>query len=450
MKTRRVINLVAMSLLLSGWTSVYAQDDRIEVPGDHFSLEGALELFKKSASPEEFERLLNSPNTEVNNLDLNGDGDIDYIKVIDRNQGNVHAFILQAVVSANENQDVAVIELEKLANRKAVLQITGDADIYGIETIIEPTEEVRVNAGTSTNRTVVNVWTWPSVQYIYSPYYYGWASTWDWYYRPIWWHTWRPINYYSYYSYWQPYRPYYSVCYTHRVGYAQQIYQPYRSTSAMVYNRHHNQITNYRSSPRYTADFNRGRDNDSRYNHSSSNRGNDYNQHSDNNGRSNSRSYNNGQRQQSDYNRNRSTGNGMIERNNSNGEEKRNHSTSSTWRQNTDNRQHGNSEVLTRQHSNTFENRSVPDNNRTQSGWQRNNSDNRQTMKSRPNFRNQESRSHQSESRPSNDSRSNQHGTAIQQDRGRSSSGNGDMRQSGSHGSNGGENKSGGQRRGRN
>ncbi len=257
MKTLNVIRTVTLSFLMTGMTAVYAQDDRLEVPGDHFSLEGALELFKKSASPEEFERLLNSPKSEVNNLDLNGDGDIDYIRVIDRNEGNVHAFILQAVISDREVQDVAVIELEKLANGKAVLQITGDEDIYGIETIIEPTEEVRVNAGTSTSRVYVNVWAWPSVQYIYSPYYYGWSSPWSWGYYPTWWSPWRPVAYYYYYPRWDPYRPYYSVCYTHRIGYAQRLYRPYRSTSVIVYNRHQNQITTYRSR---SNDLNRGRD----------------------------------------------------------------------------------------------------------------------------------------------------------------------------------------------
>ena len=235
-----------------------------EVPGDDFSLEGALELFKKSSSPEEFERLLNSADARVNNLDLNGDGDIDYIRVIDRNEGNVHAFILQAIVSERESQDVAVIELEKLTNGKAVLQIVGDADIYGMETIIEPTTEVRVNAGTSTARTVVNVWAWPSVQYVYSPYYSVWVSPWRWSMRPVWWHTWRPVAYYTYDPWWQPYRPYYSVCYTHRVVYAHQIYRPVRTTSVVVYNRHHDRISHYRSrQDSYYGqrnDVNRGRD----------------------------------------------------------------------------------------------------------------------------------------------------------------------------------------------
>jgi hypothetical protein len=258
MKTKN--RIMMLFLLMVGGTALYAQQYQEEVPGDNFSLEGALELFKKSASPEEFERLLNSANAEVNNLDLNGDGDIDYIRVIDRNKGAVHTFILQAVISPNESQDIAVIALEKLANGKAVLQITGDADIYGIETIIEPTQEVRINAGTSTARSVVNVWSWPSVQYVYGPYYDPWISPWHWTYRPIWWNPWRPIAYIHYYPRWASYHPYYDICYTPRIRYAHEIYRPYRSTSVVVYNRHQTQITNYRS--RSASGYTRGRDND--------------------------------------------------------------------------------------------------------------------------------------------------------------------------------------------
>ena len=253
--------LSVVALVLAGWITSYGQATEPEVPGDHFSLEGALELFKRSESPEEFERMLNSADSKVNNLDLNGDGYIDYIRVIDRYEGNVHAFILQAVISDREFQDVAVIELEKLADGKAVLQIIGDEDIYGIETIIEPTREVRTYAGTTTSRTVVNVWTWPSVRYVYSPYYDGWMSPWAWHVHPRWWRPWRPIAYVHYHSYWRPYRPYYSVWHTHRVAYAHRIYHPHRTTSVYVYNRHRDQISRYRST-RHDGDRYRNSRND--------------------------------------------------------------------------------------------------------------------------------------------------------------------------------------------
>jgi hypothetical protein len=47
-------------------------------------------------------------------------------------------FVLQAVVSENEKQDIAVIEIEKTGDTTAVLQIIGDEDIYGEQVIVEP------------------------------------------------------------------------------------------------------------------------------------------------------------------------------------------------------------------------------------------------------------------------------------------------------------------------
>ncbi len=78
------------------------------LPGDQFSLRGALDLLKQSNSPEEFEKLLNSEKNDVNNLDLNQDGEVDYVRVIDRKDGDAHAIVLQVPVSTSENQDVAV------------------------------------------------------------------------------------------------------------------------------------------------------------------------------------------------------------------------------------------------------------------------------------------------------------------------------------------------------
>jgi hypothetical protein len=233
--------------------------NREEVPGDNFSLEGALELFKKSASPEEFERLLNLPESEVNNLDLNGDGNIDYIRVINHQDGNIHTFTLQAVIARNEFQNIAVISLEKLANGRAILQITGDADVYGIETIIEPTEEVRINAGTTTTRTFINVWSWPCVQYVYDPFYTPWVSPWYWDYSPFWWQPWRPVAFGIYYPRWVVYRPFYRYCDAPRIRYASRIYYPHRATSMIVYNRHREQISTYRST-RTVYGETRGRD----------------------------------------------------------------------------------------------------------------------------------------------------------------------------------------------
>lgn len=253
----KMLGLVAV--LLWGIGTVHAQtaaQDSTGLPGDNFSLEGALEMFQKAGSPEEFEKMLNSQENNVNNLDLNEDGEADYIKVIDKRDGDVHALILQDAVSENENQDIAVIELEKTGNDQAVLQIIGDEDIYGEERIVEPADnanaqkQTRVadDAAPRTHATVVvNVWAWPAVRYMYAPRYVVWASPWAWHRRPIWWRPWRPVRYPVFYTYRVPYRPRYVVVHTHRVVHAARVYRPVRTTSVTVATRHQASVTRYRA-----------------------------------------------------------------------------------------------------------------------------------------------------------------------------------------------------------
>jgi hypothetical protein len=221
--------------------------DSTGLPGDNFSLEGALELFKKSTSPEEFEKLLNEEDSQVNNLDLNGDGETDYIKVIDQTKKGAHAFVLQVAVSETESQDIAVIELEKTGEEKAVAQIVGDEDMYGEQTIVEPTEEVLTNAGTSRTQVVVNVWTWPGVRYVYTPAYRVWVSPYRWSVYPSWWRPWRPIRHRIFYTYRAPYRNRYVAVSTHRVVRAHRVYAPHRVTSVAVHTRHGAAVSHYRT-----------------------------------------------------------------------------------------------------------------------------------------------------------------------------------------------------------
>ena len=147
-----------------------SQADSTGLAGDHFSLEAALDLFKASTSPEDFEMKLNSADNPVNNLDLNEDGEVDYIRVIDNKDGDVHAIVLQVPVSEDQSQDIAVIEIEKDGPESAILQIIGDATLYGQERIVEPYDESASDdqdrGGPSVRatyaRVVVNVWFWPT------------------------------------------------------------------------------------------------------------------------------------------------------------------------------------------------------------------------------------------------------------------------------------------------
>lgn len=250
----------AAVLLLAATTPLQAQEmteaiDSTGLPGDHFSLQGALELFKKAQSPEEFEKLLNTEENNVNNLDLNADGDIDYLKVIDNMDGDVHALVIQAVVSKDEAQDIAVIEIEKDGAESAVLQIIGDEDIYGENVIVEPFEEEDGKSGKGPYYSpeeriaiVVNVWLWPSVRFVYAPVYRPWVSPWYWGYYPGWWRPWRPHPYRWFYPRTARYHVHYHVVAVHRVPRAHVVYAPVRRTSVTVTRSHQGSITHYRSS----------------------------------------------------------------------------------------------------------------------------------------------------------------------------------------------------------
>lgn len=238
-----------------------AQSDSLGLPGDNLDLYGVLDLFKKSESPEEFEKKLNSSETKLNNLDLNKDGEIDYIRVIDRTEGDLHALVLQIPVNEDESQDVAVIEMEKKDDGTAHLQIVGDEELYGKNYIIEPKDENSRTASTaatqpqqSTTTTttttttervttpppppvIVNVWAWPSVRYVYAPVYVPWVSPWRWRYYPPYWHPWRPVYWAVYHPYWHPYWGHYYRAPVYRVVRAHDMYYGHRVVSRTVYQR---------------------------------------------------------------------------------------------------------------------------------------------------------------------------------------------------------------------
>lgn len=255
-------------VLAASTLQVQAQDqqpDSTGLPGDNFSLQGALDLFKKAGSPEEFEKLLNSENSQVNNLDLNEDGKTDYIKVVSKRENDVQVFVLQALVSEQESQDIAVIELEKTGKDNAVIEIVGDEDIFGEETIVEPDESPEnafnesfssLAGGPNTeseNGIIVNVWGWPCVRYVYAPAYVIWVSPFTWRAHPVWWRPWRPMTFAVYRPICYRYHPHYAVVTTRRVVVAPRIYRPMRVTSVTVRTRHTVAVNHYRVTRRTTT-----------------------------------------------------------------------------------------------------------------------------------------------------------------------------------------------------
>jgi len=164
--------------------------------GDNLDLYAVLDLFLKSKTIEDFEKKLNDTKSKINNLDLDLDGKIDFIKVVTKKEdSNSYTFILQDAVSKTETQDVAVILVNRDKNKKITVQIVGDEDLYGKDYVIEPktspspsvtanpayTGSDPVPKDVPASTTTVVVQQAPIVQYVYSPayvpyyppYYYG-------------------------------------------------------------------------------------------------------------------------------------------------------------------------------------------------------------------------------------------------------------------------------------
>ena len=214
-----VIISILVALFAAGSTLMAQdkQEDYLGLPGDNLNLYAVMKLFQQSKTLEEFERNLNDPNSNINNLDLNGDNLVDYIKVFDDVDGDVHNIVLQVAVSPKENQDVAVFTVQRFNNGQVQIQLTGDEELYGKNYIVEPIYDDRTNAGTpnpgytGTSRTVQNITyvrtspveiaAWPLVRFMFMPSYTIWHSSWYWGYYPTYWHPWRPFSWNYYYGY---------------------------------------------------------------------------------------------------------------------------------------------------------------------------------------------------------------------------------------------------------
>ena len=247
MKT--LYTLVIMTLIS---LSCLGQDlDNPEYTGEYFSLEGALELFKKSSTLEEFEQMINREDNNVNNLDLNNDNEVDYVLVNDIQEGDQHVIVLSTYIKENDLQDIATIGIEKTGEEMAILQIEGDTDLYGENAIFEPVESLENNlenkerGGPSINNMLrqdlqVNVWFWPSVRFLYSPGYVVWHSPWKWRLYPNWWRPWKPKPFSVFHKRSAVYRVYHTRAPFRRVVVANRIYTPRRNHSTYIIhkNRH--------------------------------------------------------------------------------------------------------------------------------------------------------------------------------------------------------------------
>ncbi len=230
MKSKILFTFISFLFFSTFGYSQYNDDDQsLGLPGDNLNLYATLKLFQESETLELFEKKLNDQESNINNLDLNGDNQIDYIRVIDNIDNNVHVITLQIAINRTENQDVAVIIVQN-NNNNVQIQVIGDESLYGKNYIIEPNfadENGKLGStpnpgytGPKTtvvinNYTTSELYSWPVVRFIYAPAYRPWNSPWYWDYYPNYWHSWNPYYWHYYWGYHYHWHSYYSGHYRH-------------------------------------------------------------------------------------------------------------------------------------------------------------------------------------------------------------------------------------------
>ena len=177
MKKQILISMILM-LVFTGFSLVYAQEeDPVVSPASEaaegLDLQAVCELFKGTENLGEFEKSLNDPEIGINNLDLDENGEVDFIRVIEDVGENAHMVVLQVPVAEDEFQDVAYIEIEKTGEEEYNVQAHGNEIIYGPNYYVYPP--------------VVSIRTWPILPRLFHPGYHPYRSVYRFGFYPNWW-----------------------------------------------------------------------------------------------------------------------------------------------------------------------------------------------------------------------------------------------------------------------
>lgn len=168
-----IMVLLPLAAIAEDTTTVEAKSEDIS---DNLDLEAVASVFGEAEDLEDFEKRLNDPETKITNLDLNEDGEVDFLRVMETVKDDTHLISIQAVIGKDQYQDVATIEVEKDSEGETQVQVVGDVYMYGPNYICEP------------------VYVHPPVVFMifWTPYYSPWYSPWYYGYHPPYYRPWSP------------------------------------------------------------------------------------------------------------------------------------------------------------------------------------------------------------------------------------------------------------------
>ena len=169
-----IILLTTTQCVAQNRFTVEAQNSDIS---NNLDLKAVASIFGEAKDLQDFEMRLNDYDSQISNLDLNNDGEVDYLRVIETSENNIHLVVIQAVLAKDVFQDVASIVVERNSNRTYV-QVIGDPFMYGENYIVEP----------------VYIYTPSIFSFFWGDFYSPWNSPYYWGYYPRYYHNRHPFT----------------------------------------------------------------------------------------------------------------------------------------------------------------------------------------------------------------------------------------------------------------
>lgn len=174
---------VVMLVLTLGASAAAAQEGAVTGTADSdaaagLDLHAVAELFRESGNLEKFEKALNSADSGVNNLDLNSDGQVDFLRVTEKSEGDTRLVVLQAALGEDDFQDVATIAVER-EGAQYNLHVQGDPTLYGASVYVIPAAR--------------DFGAWDVVRWLFSPHYRPYISLYAYRALPSWWVVRHPL-----------------------------------------------------------------------------------------------------------------------------------------------------------------------------------------------------------------------------------------------------------------
>ena len=175
-----IVALAVLTLSSCGSSNKPKETTTVSASGsgnDGLNLKALTELAKTTKDPKELEEKLNEPNS-INNLDLDNDGNVDYLTVTEYGDGDQKGFSITDELPKGEKQEVATIEISKDPNNanSGNMYVNGNEDVYG--------QPVHYQSGFSVGEFLLFAYIFRPHPFYYSPWHYGYYPGY-WGMRPI-------------------------------------------------------------------------------------------------------------------------------------------------------------------------------------------------------------------------------------------------------------------------